>query len=121
MRPGAAIEQPGLALGPITANPLVRGRPADSELLGNVRHRPACGDPSHEELSAEDAQPRSRMSHARALSSVGVRHPNRSTRALVLSTMCLGTTPRPSGLAREVRRAAPAETGCYVQCTTCGT
>jgi hypothetical protein len=44
-----------------------------------------------------DGQPSS--THARALSAaVGARHPNRSTRALVLSTMCVEITPRPSDI-----------------------
>src|SRR5439155_24497498 len=93
-RTRAPVEEARLALGPIPPDPLVRGRSADPELLGDVRCRPASGDPSNQELSAEDAQPRSRISHARALFFGGDRHPNRSTRALVLSTTCVGITPR---------------------------
>jgi len=52
MRPGAAIFEPPQAVGPVAADPLVAGRPADSELLGDGHHRPAVdGHPFHEQRS----------------------------------------------------------------------
>lgn len=68
MRSRRAIQEPVLALGPISADPLVRGRSADPELLGHVSDGPAQCHPPHQELATEDAQSRSRMSHESPLS-----------------------------------------------------
>ena len=47
----------------MTADPLVRCRPADPELLGDVGCRPARRDTIDQELAAEDRQARLRMCH----------------------------------------------------------
>ena len=44
-------------------DPLVRGRPADPELLGDVGRRPARLHPGDQELTTEDGQTGSRMCH----------------------------------------------------------
>src|SRR5690242_15932499 len=97
MRSRAPVQQARVAFGAVPPDPLVGRRTADPELLGDMCRWPAGLDTADQELPAEDAQPRSRMSHARALTFGGVRHPNRSTRALVLSTRSVGTTARAAG------------------------
>ena len=88
--------RPGLALGPVPAHPLVRGRPADARA---ARRRAPPASPG---LSTR----LTRSCRLKTLSLglgcptrepspwLELRHPNRSTRALVLSTTCVGTTPR---------------------------
>ncbi|MEP6469446.1 MAG: hypothetical protein ABJC24_06705 [Chloroflexota bacterium] len=64
VRPGAAILEPGQPCRPVAADPLVAGRAADAELLGDRRHRPAVDDhPLHQQLPTEDAETRTRMCH----------------------------------------------------------
>ena len=68
-----AVIETGLALSAMPADPLVRGGPADSELLGDMRGRVAGFDASDQELTAEDpsdapydvlaAQPRRAQPH----------------------------------------------------------
>jgi hypothetical protein len=51
-------------VGPVAADSLVGRRPADPELLGDGRRRPAIDhDPPHQKLPAEDAETRTRMCH----------------------------------------------------------
>ncbi len=64
VRAAAAIEQAGLALCPIAAQPLVGGGAADPELPGRLGWAPALDDdPAHQQLAAEDRKARVRMSH----------------------------------------------------------
>ena len=64
MGPRAVVLETGQPVSPIAADPLVRRRPADPELLGDGRRRPAVDDHSlHQELSTEDAETRTRMCH----------------------------------------------------------
>jgi hypothetical protein len=64
MRPGAPVLEAGQAVGPIAADPLVAGRSADPELIGDRGHRPTVDqDALDQELPTEDAETRSRMCH----------------------------------------------------------
>jgi hypothetical protein len=84
--PGAAVLEPGQALGPIAADPLVAGGPADPELLGDGRHRPAVDHhPLHQELPTEDTETRTRMCHE-SLRPVWVPTPHTVPRGSRLST-----------------------------------
>ena len=47
----------------MASDPLVRGRPADPELLGDMGSRPASLHPSDQELPTEDGQTGPRMCH----------------------------------------------------------
>src|SRR5436190_16339523 len=70
MRPRAPVLEPGPAFLPEPAQPLVRGAPADLELAGHLSGRPTLDrDPIHQDLPAEDGQPRRTMCHE-SLSSV---------------------------------------------------
>jgi hypothetical protein len=64
MRSGAAVLESGQAVGSVTADPLVAGRPTDPELLGHGRHWPAVNhDPFDQQLPTEDGETRTRMWH----------------------------------------------------------
>jgi hypothetical protein len=64
VRPRAAVLEPGQAIGPIAADPFVRRRSADPELLGDRRRRPAIDhDPFHKELPTENTKTSTRMCH----------------------------------------------------------
>jgi len=64
MRPGGPVLEAGQPVGAVAADPLVRRRSADPELLGDDRRRPAVDhDPLHQELPTEDAETRTRMCH----------------------------------------------------------
>jgi hypothetical protein len=88
VRPRAAILDPGKAVGPIAAHPLVAGGAADAELFGDRRHRPAVDeDPLHQQLTAEDAETRTRMCHE-SLRPVWVANtPNRARRLSLVNNV----------------------------------
>jgi len=64
------------------AQPLVGSGTTDPQLVGHLGRRPTTGHPIDDELTAEDRQLRSSMSHESPLSAWSVRHPKPSTRAL---------------------------------------
>jgi hypothetical protein len=85
--PRRAVLEPCLALRPIPPEPLVRGRPADPELLGCGGCRPALDqDAIDQEPSAERRELGRTMEHESPPSEWSFDNPIPSTRALNLST-----------------------------------
>lgn len=64
MRPRAAVEEAALALGLKATEPFVSGRPADTQLVGGLRHGSALvHDPSHQQLTPEHVETRPMLGH----------------------------------------------------------
>jgi hypothetical protein len=81
MWPAGPILETGRTLGPVPADPLVGRRPADPELFGDRRRRPTIDeDALDEELAAEDAEARLRMSHESLRTVRILTNPNRAAR-----------------------------------------
>jgi hypothetical protein len=86
-RSGGAILEACRAFGPVPAQPLVRGGPADPDHFGSGRRRPAFDqDPVDQELAAERREPGRTMEHESPPSDWSFDNPKPSTRALTLST-----------------------------------
>src|SRR4051794_7394465 len=56
VRPGGAVDQPGLALGAPAAHPLVDRLPADAELLGDLTGLVTGQDAVDDQLAGEDGR-----------------------------------------------------------------
>ncbi len=89
MRSRAVIEEAVLALIPIAANPLVRGRPADTLSLRGSRRRPSLLlDPSDEQLSPEHVEFGHTMGHECLLLGLVLNTPNRGARLSLVNNVC---------------------------------
>ena len=88
VRPGGPVEEARLALGAVSPDPLVRGRPADPELLGDVRGRPAGLHAGDEELTTEDGQARPRMCHESLLLGLVLNTPNPAAGLSSVNNVC---------------------------------
>ena len=83
-----AVVETSRALFAVSAQPLVRGRPAHPEHLGRSCRRPALDqDPINQQPSAERRQLGRTMKHESPPSDWSFDNPKPSTRALTLSTM----------------------------------
>jgi hypothetical protein len=88
MRPRTSIFEPRVTLGSMAPDPLVCGRPADPELLGDVGDRPACRDASDEELAAEDGELRPTMCHESLLRVLVLNTPHLAARLSSVNNVC---------------------------------
>ena len=102
LRARSSVSQACHSFGPIATHPLVAGGSADAELVGDMSNGPALTeDSSDEKLATEDGQLRLSMCHESSSSIWSFRHPKPSTRALTLSTTCVGTTSNQREVAAE--------------------
>jgi hypothetical protein len=88
MRSRRAIDEAGIAFGPVPAHPLVAGRPTDAHRFGRGHDRPALVEhPRHQQMASEDVETGSRMSHESLPTVRILNNPNRARRLSLVNNV----------------------------------